>query len=480
MNKLHGSTVSQLSYVMDEEEIYVTLCCLIFCDHNQKCVFFYFLLYFLGTAHGTCVLETDFGIIVNCAFKKSGLFRVRNLGGLKAHFGLGLSFGDEIGFDQSLGTLEGNKRRSANARQLPTMVGVLPALKQLPLQSPPPIQLSRPQALTPRPNPSLQDMTRVLNPRKPGRMTEAMSLPLGVPAFKPIPRTEEKPPKKLYQLSENLTAIQDNLIQPDIFNIPTFQSLNSQVDRKFDVSKKSTVLTQAIQDEGLKSTIPTVTRPKVDLMGHTVEELAAVANVSVEAIQAAIRQREFQIALQQQANMEAIRLKTSTTTTTTTTTTTSTTRRPPPAKRHHHGHKVMNAPKEYYPVGYDKNFDDNFTTRVELPQTSFHCGDQKHFPGLYADENLGCMVFHVCALTDDGLIMKSFLCPESTLFDQSILKCNWWFYVDCKISRSLYDSNIPVSKSYQLMKALTFFSTNYKNSPSVDIEALKNSVAPAT
>lgn len=89
-------------------------------------------------------------------------------------------------------------------------------------------------------------------------------------------------------------------------------------------------------------------------------------------------------------------------------------------------------------------------------------------------------VFHVCALTDDGLIMKSFLCPESTLFDQTILKCNWWFYVDCKSSKSLYDSNLPVSKSYQLMKALTFFS-NFKNKsnetePAVDIGALQNSV----
>lgn len=52
----------------------------------------------------------------------------------------------------------------------------------------------------------------------------------------------------------------------------------------------------------------------------------------------------------------------------------------------------MNAPKEYYPVGYEKNFDDNFTTKVDLPPTSFHCGDQKHFPGLYADVDLGCMV----------------------------------------------------------------------------------------
>jgi hypothetical protein len=52
----------------------------------------------------------------------------------------------------------------------------------------------------------------------------------------------------------------------------------------------------------------------------------------------------------------------------------------------------MNAPKEYYPVGYDKNFDDNFVSKVDLPPTNFHCGDQKHFPGLYGDEDLGCMV----------------------------------------------------------------------------------------
>jgi len=52
----------------------------------------------------------------------------------------------------------------------------------------------------------------------------------------------------------------------------------------------------------------------------------------------------------------------------------------------------MNAPKEYYPSGYDKNFDDNFKSKVDLPSTTFHCGDQKHFPGLYADEDLGCMV----------------------------------------------------------------------------------------
>ncbi|KAJ8678638.1 hypothetical protein QAD02_014425 [Eretmocerus hayati] len=181
-------------------------------------------------------------------------------------------------------------------------------------------------------------------------------------------------------------------------------------------------------------------------METSLKALAEASNITLEALEAAILVKQQQLLRKQQGPS----------------TTTSTT--PAPAKKHNNSGatKVMNAPREYYPVGYDKNFDDNFASRVDLPDTTFYCGDQKHFPGLYADEDLGCMVFHVCALTDDGLIMKSFLCPESTLFDQTILKCNWWFYVDCKASKSLYDSNIPISKSYQLMKALAFFSA-YKS-----------------
>lgn len=38
---------------------------------------------------GTCVFQSDFGFVLNCAFKKSGLFRVRNLGGVKGYVGLG-------------------------------------------------------------------------------------------------------------------------------------------------------------------------------------------------------------------------------------------------------------------------------------------------------------------------------------------------------------------------------------------------------
>lgn len=101
---------------------------------------------------------------------------------------------------------------------------------------------------------------------------------------------------------------------------------------------------------------------------NSIQGLLASANLT-EALEAVLRQKQ-----QQRAS--------------------STTYRPSPLAHKQSGSvgKVMNAPKEYYPVGYDKNFDDNFASRVELPETSFYCGDQKHFPGLYADEDLGCMV----------------------------------------------------------------------------------------
>lgn len=42
----------------------------------------------------------------------------------------GFSVGDELGFGESLGNVEGNKRRSLNERQTINTIGVLPASKQ--------------------------------------------------------------------------------------------------------------------------------------------------------------------------------------------------------------------------------------------------------------------------------------------------------------------------------------------------------------
>lgn len=67
---------------------------------NQPPFFFFFLFSFLpplpptDLTLATCVFDSDFGFILNCNFKKSSLFRVRNLGGVKAHIGLGKLFVD--------------------------------------------------------------------------------------------------------------------------------------------------------------------------------------------------------------------------------------------------------------------------------------------------------------------------------------------------------------------------------------------------
>ncbi|XP_061497151.1 uncharacterized protein LOC5667484 isoform X2 [Anopheles gambiae] len=500
----------------------------------------------------TCVFDSDFGLILNCAFKKSGLFRVRNLGGIKAHFGLGFSVGDELGLAESLGNVEANKRRALNIRTGANNIGVLPASKMptsypsLPAPIVPspgaPIQQSRPQAVTVRSSAPMlpkgglppkgvpSSASPVYMSPASSLMTKATSLPLGVPPFRPIPKpTPEAEPSQLMNQTSSFhrggAAIRTAPASPfpsapnqqiiykeqtanlQVQKVPAFQAMPESVSR---ISTGPVVqVDNKLQPSAIKNSImsipprrqmtgkpgPTIATggastgdaaEEIDLMGHTVEELAAAANVSVEVIKEAIRVRQQELRAQKQyekqqaafAQAQFLAQQTTPATTTTTTTTPRPRRYPTNA-----GHKVMNAPKEYYPVGYDKNFDDNFTSKVDLPYTTFNCGEQKHFPGLYGDEDLGCMVFHVCALTDDGLIMKSFLCPESTLFDQTVLKCNWWFYVDCKSSKNLYDSNLPVSKSYQLMKALSFFSSNYKNpgdsSEGVDVEALKNSVATA-
>ncbi|RZC42451.1 uncharacterized protein BDFB_002833, partial [Asbolus verrucosus] len=354
------------------------------------------------------------------------------------------SVGDELGFKESLSNVENNRRRSAQASRLQTQL----IQAQQKMQAENPVRVRSPAPAVSGEVPSKQSVESIL--------IKKSSLPT-VPPFKPIPPAPERP-----------DASKSNIPKPAVMGIavPAFGSKPSSISRlstgptlpsepsKPKVMAVVVPMNKVQTSDKLSSTnfaLRTLPSPNNELpppTSNSVQALLSANNITEDMLQTALIQRQQMLA------------KTRTTTTTTTL-------KPSVANKYANSvGKVMNAPKEYYPVGYDKNFDDNFASRVELPETSFYCGDQKHFPGLYADEDLGCMVFHVCALTDDGLIMKSFLCPESTLFDQTILKCNWWFYVDCKNSKKLYDSNIPISKSYQLMKALTFFSGYKKDSSS--------------
>ncbi|GLH01201.1 Uncharacterized protein GBIM_07388 [Gryllus bimaculatus] len=80
-------------------------------------------------ADATCVLDSDFGFILNCGFKKSGLFRVRNLGGVKGYVGVGFSVGDELRFNESLSNVEpSNRRRAVAATARSSGAGPAPAL----------------------------------------------------------------------------------------------------------------------------------------------------------------------------------------------------------------------------------------------------------------------------------------------------------------------------------------------------------------
>ncbi|CAH0730751.1 unnamed protein product, partial [Brenthis ino] len=489
-----------------------------------------------------CVLESDFGFKINCAFKKSGLFRVRNLGGLKAHASLGFSLGDELGFEQSLTNQDPSRRRSVSVKNgAPNILvdtATRPGAKQEKRAKQNRIMM-RPMPTIGRPNPAAMDKLSSLhrvstmpNPTivdtkfKPA-ITMAKPMPMGVPPFKPLPPKEEtlkvlplasQAQSKGYpseKSSDNISHMVSRMTASQYNNHPS--KLNPFVPMPSQAISiiPAPVIKHTNPSNQFLDTIPhqvhdlavygntkknddyntisgysddvTLQFNKEDINAK-IAEIAKAGNISMEAVEAAIALRQQQL-LSKYANIP-------TTTTTTTTTTTESVfqlepepeiivapvpQKPQKPKRNPTSGKVMNAPREYYPVGYEKNFDDHFQSKVDLPDTSFHCGDQKYFPGLYGDESLGCMVFHVCALTDDGLVMKSFLCPESTLFDQTILKCNWWFYVDCASSSSLYDTNIPVSKSYQLMKALTFFSSYKKaedGQPSnpEDVDGIKEAI----
>ncbi|KAF4521438.1 hypothetical protein B566_EDAN010595 [Ephemera danica] len=422
-------------------------------------------------AEATCVLESDFGFKLNCAFKQSGIFRVRNLGGVKGYLGLGVSLGDELGFGQSLSNLEGNKRRStaggglaAAAAEVSSVTFVYQGGSNYKAEKRSDGRTVN--TATVPPFKQIHPKTPVLSSAPPRADREAaLRGGIVIPPFKALPKSVAK----LSPVAPTVNKLSGVRAQTAFRN--AIKTVNHQFIKP---QNRIDDAGNGIAEDEL-ATRKLVAKPNFDVeaeLERNIAMLVKASNLSESAIRAALSNKKNASEQLQQAAAAVALLRPVTTSTTTTSTTTQRSiehlyRPVAPQRISLVGlPRVMNAPKEYYPVGYDKDFDDGFKSRVELPPTNFACGDQKHFPGLYADTDLGCMVFHVCALTDDGLIQKSFLCPENTLFDQSVLKCNWWFYVDCTASPQLYDSNIPVSKSYQLMKALSFFSTLGK--PAVD------------
>ncbi|GAU95716.1 hypothetical protein RvY_07290 [Ramazzottius varieornatus] len=76
----------------------------------------------------------------------------------------------------------------------------------------------------------------------------------------------------------------------------------------------------------------------------------------------------------------------------------------------------------------------NYPTYNEIPQTSFACNGRV---GFYADVDAQCQVFHRCDINGN---MTSYLCVNSTIFNQITLICDAWYNVDC--------ANSPQYESY--------------------------------
>lgn len=77
-----------------------------------------------------------------------------------------------------------------------------------------------------------------------------------------------------------------------------------------------------------------------------------------------------------------------------------------------------------------------------IPQTSFSCSAQPYNPGLYADVETQCQVYHVCF--EDR--QESFLCGPGTNFNQRILACDFWYNFDCQDSPNFYSVNADIGK----------------------------------
>lgn len=83
-----------------------------------------------------------------------------------------------------------------------------------------------------------------------------------------------------------------------------------------------------------------------------------------------------------------------------------------------------------------------FPPTPPIPETSFSCEEQD-YPGYYADIEANCEIFHICQ--EDGR-HDSFLCPNTTLFNQQYLVCDWPTNVDCAASADFFSVNAEIGK----------------------------------
>lgn len=98
----------------------------------------------------------------------------------------------------------------------------------------------------------------------------------------------------------------------------------------------------------------------------------------------------------------------------------------------------------------------DFPIFSSVPNTGFSCSGR--LPGYYADPRSGCQAFYICQ--EDGR-MPGFLCPNTTLFSQQLLTCDYWFNVDCSQSESFYSVNENIYAEPQRINRGSYDDTSY-------------------
>lgn len=94
-------------------------------------------------------------------------------------------------------------------------------------------------------------------------------------------------------------------------------------------------------------------------------------------------------------------------------------------------------PQEYDESSIPGDAGVDYPVLREVPDTSFSCEAQEH-PGLYADTEADCQVFHICQKAGRH---DSFLCPNGTVFNQQYFVCDWWYNFACDSAKSFFGLN---------------------------------------
>lgn len=111
---------------------------------------------------------------------------------------------------------------------------------------------------------------------------------------------------------------------------------------------------------------------------------------------------------------------------------------------------AVDSPRHLLPLDFNPHDLKRPYPAVYEVRTKFSCDKQPHNPGVYADMSLGCKVFHLCASTDPYHNRTSFYCPDSLLFNQEMLRCDYAKNVNCHESYKHFIINESFNKKFDI------------------------------